>query len=264
LASVIAIYAKDSLIQSCNKNIWMIQSMRISFLHTIAANQSLFDNAAHDLGFSTKHFRHELRADLREAVEKRGVLTDDLKSQTIDCLLELASDADAVLLTCATLGPAVEALQVSPVPILRADAELAQAAANAGGKISVLCAAESAMASVSRMYNDHTGTGADLATIVFLPHVWRLFKAGESDACFAEIASSAQAAYESGADVVALAHPWMAPAAKLVDGGRQPLHVPYAALRAVEQRRLPTTGAAVGQFQRLRVPASDANSTEME
>jgi aspartate/glutamate racemase len=206
--------------------------MRIAFLHTIAANQSLFDNAAIDLGYSAQHFRHELRADLREAVEKGGALTDDLKSQVIECLLELATDSDAVILTCATLGPAVEALRDSPVPILRADAALAEAAANAGGKITVLCAAESAVAAVRQMYSEHTGQ----VTIVFLPQVWSLFKAGDSQACFSELASCAKSAYQGGADVVAFAHPWMAPAGKLVEGATQPLDIPHAAIRAVARR----------------------------
>ncbi|MDE1996249.1 MAG: Asp/Glu racemase [Rhizobiaceae bacterium] len=213
-------------------------NLRISFLHTIAANQSLFEEASIAMGLSPQNIRHELRADLREAAEARGALTDDLRSQTVERLLALASESDVVVLTCATLGPAADGLQDAAVAIVRADTALAHLASAMGGKISVLCAAESALASVRRIYDRAAPAGAAQPTVVHLPHVWNLFRAGEREACFAAIASSARAEYEAGADIVTLAHPWMAPAAKLVTGSKRPLDIPSAALELAVERGL--------------------------
>ncbi len=45
-------------------------TLRISFLHTVEANQPLFEEAAVSVGLSSANSRHELRTDLREAVEE--------------------------------------------------------------------------------------------------------------------------------------------------------------------------------------------------
>lgn len=209
--------------------------MRISLLHTMESNRPVFEQAARDLGLPIENVRHEVRPDLRESVERAGTFTDELKAYTIRCLLELAAGSDAVLLTCATLGPAAANIADSPVPILRSDVALACAAASMGGKISVLCAAESAIESNRRLFAEHLRDDRASATVIHLPHVWNLFKAGDLDACLTAIASAAHQAYDAGADVVAFAHPWMAPAAKRVGGGRQPLDSPHVAIRAVVQ-----------------------------
>ncbi|MFM0591649.1 arylsulfatase [Paraburkholderia dilworthii] len=213
------------------------QAMRISFLHTIESNRQVFERAAKDLGLPTDKFHHEVRADLRESVEQAGRLTDDLKVRVHGCLLKLAAHSDAVVLTCATLGPAVADLGDSPAPVLRADTALASAATKAGGSITVLCAAESAIESNRRLFTDHASKSNASVTVVHLPHVWTHFKNGDHDACHAAIASSAQEAYEGGATVVAFAHPWMAPAANLVDKARRPLDSPHVVLDFVMRLR---------------------------
>ncbi len=191
-------------------------SLRISFLHTVAANQRLFDKAAVAMGLSPANIRHELRADLREAVEEYGALTDFLRSQTVDLLQTLASQSDVVVVTCSTLGPAADGLHGAVVPIVRADMALPRLVAPMGGRISVLCAAESALASTRRIYEHEASAGVAQLEVIHLPHVWNLFKAGEQEACFEAIAASTRRQYQDGADIVTFAHPWMAPAAKLL------------------------------------------------
>ncbi len=210
--------------------------MRISFLHTIGANQALFDSAAIALGISPQDFRHETRTDLREAVETAGGYTAALKSQTIATLLGLAAGAEVVLVTCATLGPITEMLQGAPAPILRADEMLVNAAVDSGGKITVLCAVEASVAPLKQMYERHMGGTAREVSVICVPYAWQFFKEGNTEASLAAIAASANAAYAAGADTVALAHPWMAPAAQLVDASRRPLDIPSAAIRTAAQR----------------------------
>ncbi|ACD21046.1 hypothetical protein [Paraburkholderia phytofirmans] len=210
--------------------------MRISFLHTMDGNRQVFEQAAETLGLLAEDLHHEVRADLREAVDRTGALSDELRAQTNQRLLALAAGSDAVILTCGTLGPAVADINSQPVPIVRADVALAAAAAEVGGRIVVLCAAESAIESTKRLFAEQAGNSAESVEVVHVGHVWALFKAGDVQACLAATASSADEAYEAGATVVAFAHPWMAAAAGLVQKGRRPLDSPSAALHAATRR----------------------------
>jgi hypothetical protein len=207
--------------------------MRISFLHTIDANKTIFEQAAEDLGLSAEYLRHEVRADLRVAVQQAGGITSELKQEIERCLLDLSADTDAVVVTCATLGPAVDSLHDFPIPIARADAALASAAANVGGSVVVLCAAESAIESTRRLFDTFMTSDRGSVTVVHVPRVWELFSSGDFDACLAEIARAAERAFDTGAAVVALAQPWMAPAMPLIRTRQVALDSPHAALRAV-------------------------------
>jgi hypothetical protein len=210
--------------------------MRISFLHTIDGNRQVFEQAAKDLGLRATDLHHEVRPDLREAVEQAGAFPVGLRKQTGDCLLKLAVNADAVILTCATLGPAVADIESSPVPIVRADAALAAAAAKVGGTIAVLCAAESGIESTRKLFALYASESNASVEVVHVARVWTLFKSGDLNECFAAIASAADDAYEAGASAVAFAHPWMAPAVELTSKGTRPLDSAHAALRAVMQQ----------------------------
>lgn len=210
--------------------------MRVSFLHTINGNERIFEDAAKNLGLRADDLRHEVRSDLREAVQQAGAFSASLKDETNRCLLALAADADAVILTCATLGPAVEEIESTPVPIVRADLALAAAAGKVGGKISVLCAFEATVEPTRRLFMRHASHTVTSVDVIHVERVWALFKNDDVDECFAAIAASADKAYEEGATVVAYAHPWMAPAVNLARKERQPLDSAHAALRAVMQR----------------------------
>ncbi|WGS52717.1 arylsulfatase [Paraburkholderia sp. D15] len=207
--------------------------MRISFLHTVPSNQRIFETAVQDFGLPPANCRHELRADLREAVERAGTITAGLQTQIADCLHSLASDADAVVLTCAMLGPAVAKLGASPAPVLRADLALAAAAVENGTRIVVLCAAESALESNRKLFGEYASHRHASVAVVHLPQVWDLFKAGDFDACHAAIATAAHDAYRDGADAVAFAHPWMAPAVQRFDASKRPLDSAHAVIGAV-------------------------------
>lgn len=147
-------------------------TLRISFLHTVEANQPQFEEAAVSVGLSSANIRHELRTDLREAVEECGALTEDLSSQTVDCLHALAQRSDVVILTCATLGTAADGIQDAAVPILRA--ALPRLVSATCGRISVLCAAECALASTKHLYEQEAKEGTVQPAIIHLLHLWHL------------------------------------------------------------------------------------------
>ena len=118
--------------------------MRITCLHTAESNIAVFDSAARELGIEPDVLQHEVRAELLVAAECAGGLTAGISNATKLELLSLAQHADAVVLTCSTLGPSIEDItNNAESPILRADEALASVAAHAasagGQNRSVVC-----------------------------------------------------------------------------------------------------------------------------
>ncbi len=170
--------------------------MIISCLHTADSNVAVFENAARELGLSSANLRHTVRADLLRAAEEAGGLTEDITQQTAAVLSALAAKADAVLLTCSTLGPSVVRAGLgTAVPILRAVPALS-----------------------SRFVSSRVRG--------------RCSRREARDGYLAAIARAAEAAYGDGASIVALAQASMAGAADHVRNGPQPLSSPAAGLKS--------------------------------
>ncbi len=203
----------------------------ISCLHTANSNVALFENAARELGLSSANLRHTVRADLLRAAEEAGGLTEDITQQTAAALSALAAEADVVLLTCSTLGPSVAKTGMgNAVPILRVDAALAEKAAAIGGKLVALCAVETTVAPTKALFADAARRSGAALEVRLVEGAWSLFKAGSRDGYLAVIARAAEAAYEDGASIVALAQASMAGAADHVGNGPRPLSSPAAGL----------------------------------
>ncbi|ANN76509.1 aspartate/glutamate racemase family protein [Bordetella flabilis] len=218
--------------------------MRLSFLHTIDINPGIFEQAALDRGLRRDDLRHEIRADLRLRAEQGGRDAEAAQAEVADCVRRLAADADAVVVTCATLGPLVDGMESAAVPVLRADTALARAAVRQGRRVTVLCAAPSAMEANRRLFEGYAAVAGAEAKVALLPEAWDLFRQGDMPRCLEGIARAAEQAYREGADVVAFAHPWMAPAATRVAQGPAPLHGAGAVLDTLAewagQGRLPS------------------------
>lgn len=212
--------------------------MRISFLHTVESNQRLFDDTAKQLGLAEGDLRHELRPELREAVQRAGTMPAEVKEEATRRLLALAVDADVVILTCATLGAAADDIEHPPVPIVRADVALAVEANRIGGKITVLCAVESTVNPNRKLFAQHASDTTVSIDVVLVERAWALFSNGNADdarECHALVAAAANHAFDAGADVVVYAHPWMMAALDLANDDRRPLDSVHAALRTVMQ-----------------------------
>ena len=203
--------------------------MRISLLHTIDGNRRVFDDAATALNMSA--LRHEVRADLREAVQQAGTFSPETRVRTKRCIVDLAAESDAVIVTCATLSPIVDEIDDKAIPIIRADQALASAAGKANGTIVVLCALESTVEPGRRLFKAHASGDDTSVDVTHVADIWALYASGDLPACFAAIARAADEAYDAGAAVVVFAHPWMGPAADLVRAPRRPLHSAEVALR---------------------------------
>jgi hypothetical protein len=228
--------------------------MRIACLHTADSNINVFEKAARQLDLPKSSLQHEVRADLLAAAEQARGLTFDIERRTSDALMSIAHRADAVLLTCSTLGPCISIVSdIAPVPVLRVDSALAEDATRAGGKVIALCAVETTLEPTRRIFADAAKRhGADVE-VRLVQGVWRLFKAGEQPAYLAAIAAAADEAYKDGASVVALAQASMAGAAELVTQTSKPLTSPISGL--VAARNAVLSGRPVPREIEFRDPS---------
>lgn len=190
--------------------------MRLALLHTAASNIAVFDAAAPP-GLDLTHL---LRPDLLAAAEAAGGATPDILARTAAVVALAARYADAVLVTCTTLGavggPRLDGMLSAEVARRAAKA----CAAGRGGGI-VLVTAPTTLAPTRAVM----GPGIETRLI---PGAWALFQAGDQGGYLAAIAAAADAAFAEH-PVVALAQASMAPAAGLCRRG-VPLTAPAVAL----------------------------------
>jgi len=206
--------------------------MRIACLHTADSNIAVFEESCRGADFAQVRLTHAVRADLLAQVEASKGLTSSIAEETAQALLALAADADAVILTCSSLGPvAANAAGEASVPVLRVDAALAVESVKSGGRVVALCAVATTLEPTRALFEAAaTATGATV-DVRLVPSAWDLFKAGQKDRYLALIAEGADRAFGEGVETVALAQASMTGAAVLCRSGT-PLTSPGAGLRA--------------------------------
>jgi aspartate/glutamate racemase len=208
--------------------------MRIACLHTVDSNVAVFEAAAS--GLPGVSLSHHVRPDLLKRAEAEGGLTDAIRDEAAELLRDLAGGADAVLLTCSTVGPAAERADLlAPVPVLRVDGALATAAvataAAATGRVDVLCAVQTTV-EPTRVLFERVAAGTGVCIAMHLaPGAWDAFRSGDTAAYHRLVAEAADRLYAGGAKVIALAQASMSAAAALCNGGT-PLSSPAAGLAA--------------------------------
>jgi hypothetical protein len=206
----------------------------IACLHTAESNIAVYEAAAKALGLPGGTLRHHVRADLLLAAEQAGRLTDEISAETAALLWHLAEDADAVVLNCSTLGPAVSKISADAgAPMIRADAMLAEQAVKRGGKVLVLCTVDTTIAPTTALFEAAAqATGAEIE-VRLVPGAWAHFRAGDLPAYLTSIADAVKAANDEGAVTIAFAQASMTDAAHLLPKSRpQPMTAPVAALAA--------------------------------
>jgi hypothetical protein len=203
--------------------------MRIACLHTADSNVAVFETAAAQR--TGLVLSHSVRADLLAAAMQAGGLNAEISERTSEVLRDLADGADAVLLTCSTLGPVADCMSAS-VPVLRVDAALAQRAVRHGGRVAVLCAVETTLAPTGALFELAAKESGATIALRLVPGAWEMFLAGRTDEYLGMIAAASDAAFAEGYPVVALAQASMAGAAALCRKGL-PLTSPAAGLDAI-------------------------------
>lgn len=183
-------------------------SKTLAFLHTAQANADLFE--AMTDGLPLEH-SHSVRADLLARAVDAGELTPDVQEETEMVLRELAKEADAVVLTCSTLGPASDA--ITDLPVMRIDRALAEAAVRAGNRIAVLCTVESTLGPTGDLFARIAEPAGATVDVRLLEGLFASFLSGDTEAYFDAIAKAAD---DLAADynVIALGQASMAQAAE--------------------------------------------------
>jgi hypothetical protein len=208
--------------------------MRIACLHTVGANVAVFDAAAAPLGVTIDH---AVRDDLLKSAEAAGGTTPEIDRRTADALLELVAKADAVLLTCSTVGRGAEiAAAEAKIPVVRVDAALADQVVKAGGRAMVLCAAATTLEPTRLLFARAAQGSSVKIDYELVPGAWALYKAGDVAGYARAIAVAVDAAYAAGYTTVALAQASMACAAEFATKG-VPLTSPAAGLAAAAGAR---------------------------
>ena len=152
----------------------------------------------------------------------------------------MAKDADAVVLTCSTVGPSVAGMaERAGVPVLRVDEALAREAIEGGGR-RCRAAARSRPRSSRRASCSHDvarGTKAKVE-MRLVPGAWP--RSRSASRLPPPVADAAEAALAEGAACVALAQASMAGAAKLCKPGARVLASPVGRPRgAVDAAKQP-------------------------
>jgi len=209
---------------------------RIACLHTADSNVAVFEAARAALGADVA-LTHTVRPDLLAAAEAAGGLTSEIARRTADALRDLRAGADVVLLTCSTLGAAVDdpALHDMPLdgpPLLRVDAALARAAVQNGGRVVALVAVETTVQPTRAIFEAAAEATGATVEIRLVPDAWAAFKAGDHGRYLELIARAADGALREGATRVALAQASMAGAAQRTTALPRPLTSPAAGLEA--------------------------------
>lgn len=207
-------------------------SARVACLHTAKSNIAIFEAANRSLAATGAELRHAVRADLLADAERDGGLAPEVAERTETALTGLYEGADALLLTCSTLGPVADSVAPhAPVPVIRVDAALARDAVKEGGRVVVLYALDTTRGPTRCLFLAAAqATGARI-TMQRVAQAWDAFKAGDTATYLRLIADSAEEARREGT-TVALAQASMAGAASLVRGGRPPLTSPSSGLAA--------------------------------
>ena len=205
--------------------------MRIACLHTAASNIGIFEQAAKRLALPAGQLHHVVHGSLLEEAEKQGGITQAITSQTLRIITGLLDDADAVLVTCSTLGTIADAAQSSfSKPVLRTDRALAEQALESGPSVTVLCTAPTTLQPTTDLFHQVFADTSIKPDIRLIDKAWDVFRSGDSATYNRIIADAAEIAYQQGTQLVVLAQTSMTGASELINHERKVLDAPTAAL----------------------------------
>lgn len=191
----------------------------IGFLHTAAVHGATFDalvKAAAPEATTVVLVDESLLTDARA----RGAADAGVRAGIRRALDELAArGADVIVCTCSTIAGEAETLGAAdPVPVVRVDRPLAEAAVAAGPRIAVIAAVESTVGPTTALLEAVAAERGVAVTLtpVLRTDAWTRFEAGDDDGYLDLIAAAALDA-AADHDVVVLAQASMAGAATRVD-----------------------------------------------
>lgn len=163
-----------------------LMPLTLACLHTAESNATLFEAAAAALPGGALTLTHQIRPDLLRDP------TPATLEEAATLLREMARGADAVLLTCSTIGGAAARAQDAARPVLRADAALAEAATRRGGLVDVLYAAPTTEGPTRAIFEAAAARTGAVVRLHLVEGAWPLFLAGKASAYHDAIARAAR------------------------------------------------------------------------
>ncbi|WP_034914740.1 MULTISPECIES: hypothetical protein [Erwinia] len=202
----------------------------IACLHAARSNIALYEDALRGLDFSDVELLHRVEGELLASVADAGDVTEAIADATRQAIHELCDYADAVIVTCTTLGVvAWDASQFSK-PVIRVDAALAKVASRYQGSILVLCTAHATLAATTHLFEAFIPP--ERLSVELIPGAWVWFNAGDFDGYYREIAGYIQQRPESPLGCIVLAQISMAGAEKQINSTLSVLTGPAVSLQA--------------------------------
>ncbi len=206
-------------------------ALKIACLHTAESNASVLDQALDTLGpgndgTDVVALVHHVYPQLLDEALKAGGLTPEIAAKAQLALNRAADGVDGLLLTCSTLGPALDQMLQLSTPHLRVDRALARACNSRHGPFIVLATIETTLDPTRRLF----GPSAEVALV---PDAWPFFETGDQLSYLKAIAETADQKIAQGYEFVALAQVSMAPACNYSRHPTQILNSPGVGLRQI-------------------------------
>jgi len=137
----------------------------LAFVHTVLSLPPVFAALAEELVPETEIF-HVVDESLLNVTRRTGALTAVTRRRVLGHLESAAeAGADLVLVTCSSIGPAVDAARdFVPVPVLRVDEPMADEAVRLGERIGVIATLATTLEPTAALVERRAGvTGRDVA-----------------------------------------------------------------------------------------------------
>lgn len=162
--------------------------MQIAFLHTLAANQSLFEPFIASTGLDKwASIHHHCAPQLLQHASTVGI-DDELASMVEQQVLQLeAQGADWVVCSCSSIGALAEQANTRFAQVIRVDRPMAIEVSQ-GDSVTILAALSTTIEPTMSLLAEYDADIAQRATVEVIPEAWSYYLAGDNDAYLASIA----------------------------------------------------------------------------
>lgn len=201
----------------------------IACLHAARSNIEVFEQSLGALGYEDVQLLHRVESELFDQAIEQQHVTPEIAAATRLAIEELCQQADAVIVTCTTLGVAAYEVAFSK-PVVRIDATLAKIASRYHGTILVLCTASSTLASTTQLFSAFIP--GERLVIELIPRAWAWFNQGDIDGYHQEIAQYIQQRPECTLGCIVLAQASMSGAERFINSTLAVLSGPQVSLQA--------------------------------
>ena len=188
----------------------------MAFIHTVSGLISEFEDLAKQHLPDWKPFAVLDESLLRDTIE-RGSLSDlTIRRLAIYIWSAVDAGADAIVVTCSTLGPAVDAIApLCPVPLFRIDEGMAKAAVEHGNRIGVMATLSTTLVpTVDLLKRQAHEAGKDVTVdYVLVQGAFQLLAGGDVETHDAQLRQALEELSQK-VDVIVLAQASMARAAR--------------------------------------------------